>query len=118
MKKLLRGRNRRLLFRSFLILVGGLLFIAIVLDLGFGHLQSREEPDLDRWLESTFHLIEQRLANAPIQQREGIAATIADDLGVGMQLLERDDVYMNPPSERRLPALVDADGNTSYLHEA
>jgi len=117
-KKLLRERNRRLLFRSFFILVGGLLFIAIVLDLGFGHLQSREEPDLDRWLESTFHLIEQRLAEAPIQQREGIAVTLADDLGVGVQLLERDDVYMNQTSENGLPALVDVDGNTSYLHEA
>jgi len=115
---MLRERNRRLLFRSFLILVGGLLVVAIVLDLGFGHLQSREEPDLDRWLESTFHLIEQRLAEAPIEQREGIAATLADDLGVGVQLLERDDVYMNQTSEHRLPVLVDADGNTSYLHEA
>ena len=118
MKNVLRKHNRRLLFRSFFILVGGLLVIAIVLDLGFGHLQSREEPDLDRWLESTFHLIEQRLAEAPIQQREGIAATLADNIGVGVQLLERDDVYMNQTSEHRLPALVDADGNTSYLHEA
>ena len=118
MKNVLREHNRRLLFRSFFILVGGLLVIAIVLDLGFGHLQSREEPDLDRWLESTFHLIEQRLAEAPIQQREGIAVTLADDLGVGVQLLERDDVYMNQTSEHRLPALIDADNNTSYLHEA
>jgi len=117
-KNVLPERNRRLLFRSFIILVGGLLLIAIVLDLGFGHLQSREEPDLDRWLKSTFHLIEQRLAEAPLQQREGIATTLADELGVGVQLLERDDVYMNQPSERRLPALVDADGNTSYLHDA
>ena len=118
MKNVLRGRNRRLLFRSFLILVGGLLIVAIVLDLGFGHLQSREDPDLDRWLKSTFHLIEQRLAEAPTQEREVVAATIADDLGVGVQLLERDDVYMNQTSEHRLPALVDADGNTSYLHDA
>jgi signal transduction histidine kinase len=117
-KNVLLERNRPLLFRSFLIVVGGLLVVAIVLDLGFGYLQSREEPDLDRWLESTFHLIEQRLAEAPIQQRETIAATLADDLGVGMQLLERDDVYMNQTSERRLPTLVDADGNASYLHEA
>ena len=74
MKNVLRERNRRLLFRSFLFLVGGLLVIAIVLDLGFDRLQSRQEPDLDRWLESTFLLIEQRLAAAPIQQREGIAS--------------------------------------------
>ena len=118
MKNLLRGRNRRLLFRSFLFLVGGLLVIAMVLDLGFDHLQSRQEPDPDHWLESTFLLIEQRLAAAPIQQREAIATTLADDLKVGVRLLERDDVYMNQTSEHRLPALVDADGSTSYLYDA
>ena len=118
MKNVLRGRNRRLLFRSFLILVGGLLVIAIVLDLGFGHLQSREEPDFDRWLETTFYLIEKRLAEASTQEREVVAATIADDLGVGVQLLGHSDVYMDQTSEHRLPALVDADGNTSYLYAA
>jgi len=117
-KNILRERNRRLLFRSFLIVVGGLLLIAIVLDLGFGHLQSREEPVLDRWIESTFHLIEQRLAEAPIQQRTAIAAALAEDLGMGVQLLERDDVFTHQASEEGLPALVDADGNISYLHEA
>jgi len=117
-KNVLRERNRRLLFRSYLFLVGGLLIVAVVLDFGFSMVQSREEPNLDRWLESTFHLIEQRLAEAPIQQREGIAATLADELAVGVQLLGRDDVYMNRTSEHRLPALVDADGNTSYLYAA
>ena len=118
MKNVLRERNRRLLFRSFLFLVGGLLVIAIVLDLGFDHLQSRQEPDPDRWLESTFLLIEQRLAAVPNQQRDSIASALADDLNVGVRLLERDDVYMNQTSEHRLPALVDADGSTSYLYDA
>ncbi|MDH3508433.1 MAG: ATP-binding protein [Gammaproteobacteria bacterium] len=89
-----------------------------MLDLGFDQLQSRQEPDPDRWLESTFLLIEQRLAAAPIQQREAIASTLADDLKVGVRLLERDDVHMNQTSEHRLPALVDADGSTSYLYDA
>ena len=118
MKNVLRKRNRRLLFRSFLFLVGGLLVIAIVLDLGFDYLQSRQEPDPDRWLESTFSLIEQRLAAAPIEQREEIASTLANDLKVGVRLLARDDIYMNQVSEQRLPALVDADGGTSYLYDA
>jgi len=117
-KSVLRERNRRLLFRSYLFLVGGLLIVALVLDFGFGRLQSREEPELDRWLESTFHLIEQRLASAPLEQREGIEAALTDDLGVGVRLLERDDVYMNQTSDQRLPSLVDTDGNTSYLHDA
>ena len=115
---MLPERNRRLLFRSFLIIVGGLFVVAIVLDLGFDHLQSREEPVVDRWLESTLQLIEQRLAAAPIDQREGIATSLADDLGVGVQLLARDDVHMKQTSERPLAVVVDSDGNSSYLYEA
>lgn len=118
MKNVVRELNRRFLFRSFLIVVGGLLIIAIVLDLGFGHLQSRDEPDVDRWIASTFRLIEHRLAGAPVQQRAEVAATLAEDLDVGVQLLERGDVFMSPASENSLQALVDVDGNTSYLHEA
>jgi len=117
-KNVLRERNRRLLFRSFLFLVGGLLFIAIVLDLGFDYLQSRQEPDPDRWLETTFALIEQRIASAPLEQREEIAGTLSDELNVGVQLLARDDIYRNQVSEQHLPALVDAEGSISYLYDA
>jgi len=117
-KNALHELNRRFLFRSFLIVVGGLFIIAIVLDLGFGRLQSREEPELDRWIETTFRLIEHRLSEEPAQQRAEIAATLAADLGVGVQLLEPGDVHMRQTSEDSLTALIDADGNTSYLHEA
>ncbi len=118
MKNVLRERNRRLLFRSYLFLVGGLLIVALVLDFGFGQLQSQEEPELDRWLESTFHLIERQLADARPEERNEIVAAIAEDLGTGVQLLARDDVHMNRTAEHGLAALVDADGNTSYLQDA
>jgi signal transduction histidine kinase len=116
-KSLIRGRNR-LLFRSYLVLVGGLIIVAIVLDLGFGHLQSKEQPDLDRWLDSTFRLIEFELEGAQTEEREAITKAIAEQLGVGVQLLARDEVHINDMAERRLTPLVDADGNTSYLQNA
>jgi signal transduction histidine kinase len=112
------GRNRRLLFRSYLLLVGGLLAVAIVLDLGFGYLQLREQSAVDPWLESTFRLVETRLATAPPDERVALAADIADELGVGVQLLERDEVHVNAIAEHRLAPLTDAGGNTSYLHDA
>ena len=118
MKNVLGQRNRRLLFRSYLFLVGSLLVVAVVLDLGFSQLQSTQEPEIDRWLESSFHLIERQLAAAPQEERSEIATTLADDLGVGVQILQRDDVQMTLLAEQRLPALIDADGNTSYLHDA
>jgi len=117
-KNVLGQRNRRLAFRSYLFLVGSLLVVAVVLDLGFSQLQSRQEPEVDRWLESSFHLIERQLAAAPQEERGEIATMLADDLGVGVQILERDEVQMNLTAENSLPALIDADGNTSYLHDA
>jgi len=116
--KLLRGRNRRLLFRSYLLLVGGLLLIAVVLDFGFGYLQSQQEQDVDRWLESTFDLIEYQLASAEPDTRDDALASISTSLGIDVQLLAADDVHMSPTAGRRVPAVVDAEGNTSYLHEA
>jgi signal transduction histidine kinase len=112
------GRNRRLLFRTFLVLAGGLMIVAIVLDLGFGYLQSGKQPDVDRWLESTIHLIESQLAAAPAEQREATTQAIAEQLGLGVQLLARDAVHVNDVADHRLAPLVDADGNTWYLHDA
>jgi signal transduction histidine kinase len=111
-------RNHRLLFRSYLWLVGGLLVVAVVLDFGFGHLQPREQPEVNRWLASTFHLITARLEDAPAGERETVAADIAGELGVGVHLLARDEVYMNDITGERLFPLVDSEGNTSYLHDA
>jgi len=113
----LGGRNR-LLFRSYLLLVGGLLVVAIVLDLGFGYLQSKETPNVDRWLESTFQLIEARLADTPPGDRDAVAAHLTGTLGIGIQLLARDDVHVQETADHRLPPLIDTDGNTSYLHDA
>jgi len=117
-KRVLQARNRRLLFRSYLTLVGGLMIVAIVLDLGFGKLQTRDQSDQNRWLESTFQLIETRLADVPTAERESAASAIAHELGVGVQLLARDDVVVNDVAEHSLVPLIDVEGNTSYLHDA
>jgi len=112
-----RGRNR-LLFRSYLVLAGGLLLVAIVLDFGFGQLQDREQPDTDRWLEAAFRQVEARLASADADEREALAAKIAGELGVGLQLLSPSDLHGSSRPGQRLVPLVDADGNTSYLYYA
>lgn len=118
MKRLLGGRNRLLLFRSYLFLVGGLLVVALVLDFGFGYLQSSQKMETDRWLETTFHLIEFNLAAVPEARRNDAAAALADDIGFDVQLLQRDEVFTSSTSENRMSALIDADGHRSYLHDA
>mgnify|MGYP001813787076 CR=1 FL=1 len=112
------GRNRLSLYRTYLFLVAGLLIVAVVLDFGFGYLQSEEETESDRWLESTFHLIEARLSVVPEDNRSIVATAIGKEIGVDVQLLQRDEVHMSGMSRHVIPALVDADGNTSYLHDA
>lgn len=118
MKRLFGDRNRLSMFRTYLFLAAGLLIVATVLDFGFGHLQSSQDAEADRWLETTFHLIEGELAAIPEERRAELAVTLGDDLGVGVQLLQRDEVFMNQASGHRMPAFVDADGNASYLHDA
>jgi len=114
----LEGRNHRLMFRSYLTLVGGLLIVALVLDFGFGQLQSRQESDVNRWLESTLTLVETRLAITPADLREQETAAIASELGLDVSLLSRDDVFINELADTRLSPLVDANGDTTYLHDA
>ena len=64
MKEWLTARHRGLFIRSYVVLAGGLLVAAIVLDLGFDALQSRQVRAADPWLVSTFHLLEDRVAAA------------------------------------------------------
>lgn len=111
-------RNRSLLFRSYLYLVGGLLLVAIVLDLGFGYLQRAQESDVDRWLETVFHLLEAELATVPEGEREAATHALSETLGIGVQLLANDDVVTAADAEHQRTALVDADGYISYLHDA
>ena len=118
MRDVLAGRNRRLLFRSYLLLVGGLLLVAIVLDLGFGYLQSKEAPDVDRWLKSTCQLVEFELAAVPNEARRAEALRLAGVLDVGVQVMARDEVHMPLATGQALTPLVDSTGNTYYLYDA
>ena len=111
-------RNRRLLFRSYLWLVGGLLMVAVVLDFGFGQLQSGEQAEDSLWLESTSKLIATRLERVPVEEREAVAVDISAEIGVGVNLLARDEVHMNDLGGGRQIPLVDSQGNTTYLQDA
>ena len=114
----LPGSERLLLFRSYLFLVASLLLVALLLDLGFGHLQSREAGTDERWLAATFDLIERELASVPPDQRTRVAAELANEIGTRVTILEQDDVYVDANRGTAIPALIDADGNRSYLHDA
>ena len=114
----LKGRHRTLLFRSYFVLVAGLLAVAAVLDFGFGYLQSKLAPDNDFWLDASFALIETRLAQAEPSDYAAIAADLGDTLGTSIQLLDREDVASGAATGSTVESLKDSAGKLYFLHDA
>ncbi len=83
--KLFRGG--RLLFRTYLIIVGGLVTTAAVFDYGFGRLQASAVPPRDPWAEASLALIEARLLAATADQRPTVAQSLERELGFPVRLL-------------------------------
>lgn len=118
MKAFFLGRHRQFLFRTYLYLVAGLLLTAIVLDMSFDYLQSTLSPDEDRWLETSFELIERELSAVPASERIQAAELLSQETGLGIQLLQQDEIVTSAESAETTATLVDADGNSYYLREA
>ena len=76
MKEWLAARHRGLFIRSYVVLAGGLLVAAILLDLGFDALQTRQVRAADPWLESTFRLMESELASVSPGDRAAFAQSL------------------------------------------
>ncbi|HEX6398827.1 MAG TPA: ATP-binding protein [Steroidobacteraceae bacterium] len=117
MKEWLAAGERGLFIRSYVVLAGGLLVAAILLDLGFGALQARQVRAADPWLESTLRLMEGNLAAVPAAQRSDLATELGQRLGLELVLLDTGDIagaaLDDKPSE-----LVDDSGKTYYLWKA
>ena len=108
MKEWLAAGDRGLFIRSYVVLAGGLLIVAILLDLGFGALQSRQVRAADPWLVSTLRLMESELAAVPADARAAIAPrSSAEKLGLEIDLLEAGDISGATPLEVRPRELVD-----------
>jgi len=117
MKEWLAAGERGLFIRSYVVLAGGLLVVAILLDLGFGALQARQVRAADPWLESTLRLMESSLAAVSPADRADRADQLGQQLGLELVLLEANDIggaaLGDKPSE-----LVDDAGKTYYLWNA
>src|SRR5688572_10096290 len=115
MKEWLQARHRGLFIRSYVVLAGGLLLVAILLDLGFSALQSRQARVADPWLVSTFQLMESQLAAVPRDERAALAARLAEKLKLELDLLDAGDISSASPLESGPRALEDDDGRVYYL---
>ncbi|HEY6125893.1 MAG TPA: ATP-binding protein [Steroidobacteraceae bacterium] len=107
--------HRRLFIRSYVVLAGGLLVVAILLDLGFTALQSRQVRAADPWLVSTFQLMESQLATVPQAERAAVAKHFADTLKLDIDVLETADISSAAPLETGPRELEDDDGRIYYL---
>ena len=108
------GGNRRLLFRSYLLLVAALLAVAFGLQLAYDALLLVDTTRTDPWLRSTLHIVSEELEGAAPSDRERVAAKLSATLGMNIQLLQRDEIAIDTDVE--LEALVDDDGQTFYLY--
>ena len=114
MKASLFGGNRRLLFRSYLLLVAGLLAVAFGLQFAYDALLSADASQRDPWLRSTLNIVAAELAAAAPADRERVAADLSGTLGMNVQLLQRDEIAAAMDVE--LEALVNEAGETFYLY--
>lgn len=115
MKEWLTARHRGLFIRSYVVLAGGLLIAAIVLDLGFDALQSRQVRPADPWLVSTFKLLEDELAAAPAGDREQRVAALSGTLGLAIDLMDTGEISSAAPLEPVPHELESDDGTIYYL---
>ena len=115
MKEWLAAGERGLFVRSYVVLAGGLLMVAILLDLGFDALQARHVRAADPWLESTLRLMESELAAVPQEARDEKAAELGQRLGLELALLEAGDISSATPLGDAPRELVDDSGRVHYL---
>ena len=108
------GGHRRFLLRSYLLLVAGLLAVAVGLQYGYEYLLASRPQQADPWLEATLALAAARLEAASPGERQQLIDQLSRQIGVDVQLLDRNDVAM--AAEVSLEPLIDEDGNTWYLY--
>ena len=115
MKEWLQARHRGLFVRSYVVLAGGLLVVAILLDLGFSALQSRQMRPTDPWLVATFRLMESQLAATPEADRAALASRFAEKLNLELDVLATTDIADEAPLSAGPRELEDDDGRIYYL---
>jgi signal transduction histidine kinase len=114
-KEWLAAGERGLFIRSYIALAGGLLIVAILLDVGFGALQARQSRAADPWLVSTLRLMESELVAVAPEERAARAIALGQRLHLETSLLDAGDISGAMPADANLRELVDDSGQIFYL---
>ena len=118
MRDWLTARHRGLFIRSYAALAGGLLVVAVLLDVGFGAMQSHDNRAADPWLISTFRLMESELVAAPPTERAAVTEKLARQLGLEIDLLDAGDIAGAQTTQPGPRELTDEAGNVFFLYQS
>src|SRR5690606_27264132 len=109
-------RHGRLLFRTYAVIVGGLIATAALFDYGFGRLQEAIVPASNAWVDGNLTLIERRIAEAPAGERDAAVAALERELGFPVGLLPLDSVVrFGDAATERTSEMFDEQGRATFL---
>ena len=118
MKILAVRQNWRLLFKTYLIIVGGLAAIAIALDLGFARLQDSGAGQSKPWVSGNLTMIEDYLADLPYETRAEAIRKLEQRLGFPIHVHPADDVIQAGTPGDTTQEVFDAEGNVVYFRNS
>ncbi|MEL7312712.1 MAG: ATP-binding protein [Pseudomonadota bacterium] len=108
------GDHRRFLFRTYLILLVGVVLIAVLLEVGLNLLDRPPDESIDPWVEKTLALIEDHLVKA--ESYDDSVAALEDVIDVPITMLSPTDIASMPESTTGTRRLVDDAGRIAFLH--
>lgn len=112
------GGHSRLLFRTFVWLLVGVMSVAVLLEIGLDRLVGSRTSAVDPFVRTTVEQLEARLAALPPEDRPGLLAEAEASLGVPVRLLPPQAVADLTSETDATQALVDSEDRRAYLHRA
>lgn len=108
-------QQRRLLFRSYLVIVGGLIIIAAVLDFSLQYLQNPDPRATSPWIDGNLSLIESRLSDIPASGWPAAVDELDQQLGFPVRVFPSDHVVGVNEPDIATQEVFDAQGRSAYL---
>jgi signal transduction histidine kinase len=108
-------QNRSLLFRSYLMIVGGLIVIASVLDFSLERLQDPDPTASSLWIDGNLSLIEARLNELPTTDWSAAIPDLEHKLGFPVRVFPSDHVVQNNAPGGATQEVFDEQGRSAYI---
>ncbi len=108
-------QHRSLLFRSYLMIVGGLMVIASVLDFSLDRLQNPGPAVPNQWTGASLSLIEAQLNSIPAVDRAAAVTDLEHKLGFPVRVIPLDHVVRIGEPGQTTQEVFDAQGRSAFI---